>query len=114
VTEQLRAAMREFNAGRFFEAHECLEELLDDASDADFELLLGLIQVAVGYHKLTSGHDGGARLLAMGRAKLDTAGGTQAGLDIAGLRSGVDADLARLESGHPAELAPPRLTPARA
>src|SRR2546428_8586469 len=65
------AAVRRFNAGEFFEAHEGFEELLDEVEGDDrWNLLVALIQVAVGYHKLTSAHPGAERMLRLGAAKL--------------------------------------------
>src|SRR5262249_190358 len=49
----LVAAAREFNAGRYFEAHEVLEDGLEEVPDHMWNLFLGLIQIAVGYHKVT-------------------------------------------------------------
>ena len=43
--------VRLFNSRQFFEAHEAFEELLDDVEeDGRWDLLVALIQVAVGYH----------------------------------------------------------------
>ena len=113
----LRTALREYNAGRFFECHEALEELLDDTAEADWSFVLGLIQVAVGYHKLTSGHPGGEKLLAMGLEKLAPYADDHGGLDVARLRAGVEADLARVaearRAGGDAVPHPPQLLPAR-
>src|SRR2546426_10728010 len=65
------AAVRRFNAGQFFEAHEGFEALLDEVEGDDrWNLLVALIQVAVGYHKLTSAHPGAERMLRLGAAKL--------------------------------------------
>ena len=112
----LQAALREYNAGRFFECHEALEELLDDTHDEDWDFILGLIQIAVGYHKLTAGHPGGEKLLTMGLAKLASYADDHSGVDLAALRRGVEADLARLaearRAGRPAVPEPPRLLPA--
>jgi predicted metal-dependent hydrolase len=117
VSPGLRAALRAYNAGRFFECHEALEELLDDTSAEDWNFVLGLIQIAVGYHKLTAGHAGGEKLLAMGIAKLAPYADDHRGLDLARLRGGVDADLARLAEarrrGGAATPAPPQLLPVR-
>ena len=111
----LRAALREYNAGRFFECHEALEELLDDTAEEDWNFILGLIQVAVGYHKLTAGHAGGETMLAKGIAKLAPYPDEHQGLDLSRLRSGVEADVARLVAAHQegrrAALAPPQLLP---
>src|SRR5512134_2941884 len=48
-------AAREFNAGRYFEAHEVIEDGLEQVPDDLWELCIGLIQIAVGYHKTTQG-----------------------------------------------------------
>jgi predicted metal-dependent hydrolase len=46
-------AARAFNNGRYFEAHEELGDALDDVPDDFWDLSVGLIQIAVGYHKVT-------------------------------------------------------------
>jgi uncharacterized protein len=115
VNAGLRAALREYNAGRFFECHEALEELLDDTADADWAFVLGLIQIAVGYHKLTQRYAGGEKLLAMGLEKLASYADDHSGLDLTTLRAGVAADLARAADarrcGVDATPQPPRLLP---
>jgi hypothetical protein len=116
VIPGLRAALREYNAGRFFECHEALEDLLDHTATEDWDFVLGLIQIAVGYHKLTAGHAGGERLLGMGLAKLAPYADDHGGIDLARVRRGVAADLARLaaarRAGRVASPEPPRLLPA--
>jgi predicted metal-dependent hydrolase len=98
--EALVAAAREFNSGRFFEAHEALEESLDDVPDALWELFLGLIQVAVGYHKITQDLRSGAeRMLRIGLEKLDPFGDAEAGLRLDALRRRASEDLCALEAG---------------
>jgi len=63
--------VRCFNAGEFFEAHEVFEDLLDEVEgDERWELLVALIQIAVGYHKCVAGHPGAARMLRLGGVKL--------------------------------------------
>src|SRR2546430_1092004 len=65
------AAVRRFNAGEFFEAHEGFEELLDAVEGDDrWKLLIALIQVSVGYHKLFSTHPGAVHMLRLGAAVL--------------------------------------------
>src|SRR5262249_5106847 len=84
-----------FNDGRFFEAHEAFEDLLDEVEeDGRWDLLIALIQVAVGYHKLASGHAGSARMLGLGLAKLDAFEGQAWGVDVAALRRRVAEDVA--------------------
>ena len=48
----LLRSIKDFNSGLYFEAHEHLEEALDGVEgNADvWELYVGLIQIAVGYH----------------------------------------------------------------
>ncbi|MEW6271275.1 MAG: DUF309 domain-containing protein [Thermodesulfobacteriota bacterium] len=119
--EELRrvvlAAAREFNAGRYFEAHEALEEALDDVPDALWPLFLGLIQVAVGYHKLAHGFAGAARMLEIGLVKLAPLPGDALGVALGALRDRAAADLAKLHAGQgdavDLRAAPPRLLPAR-
>lgn len=111
------AAARELNAGRYFEAHEALEEQLDDVPDAWWPLFLGLIQVAVGYHKLASGNDGAARMLGLGLEKLAAVADDALGIDVGALKWRAEHDRARLACrdlvGVRADLAedPPRLLP---
>ena len=101
--------VRRFNAGEFFEAHEAFEECLDEVEDDDrWTLLLGLIQVSVGYHKHTAGHPGAERMLRLGIEKLAPLPDVGWGVRIAALRERVASDLAALARG--AALAPaPRI-----
>ena len=88
-----------FNAGRFFEAHEAFEELLDEVEeDRRWDFLVALIQVAVGYHKLVSGHAGASRMLGLGLEKLAAFPDESWGVDVAGLRARVAEDRADLEA----------------
>jgi len=91
--------VRLFNSGRFFEAHEAFEELLDDVeADGRWDLLVALIQVAVGYHKLSSGHDGAARMLELGLEKLAAFPDVAWGVDVGALRARVGEDAATLDA----------------
>jgi len=109
--------VRHFNAGRFFEAHEAFEDLLDDVEgDERWDMLVALVQVAVGYHKATHGHPGATRMLALGLEKLAPFAADAGGVALDALRARVAADLARARAGD--DLAaclaadPPRLLPA--
>lgn len=96
------AGVAHFNAGAFFEAHEAFEALLDDVeSDGRWELLVALIQVAVGYHKASAGHPGASRMLRLGDAKLAAADPRAFGVDVAALRARVAGDLAAADRGEP-------------
>jgi predicted metal-dependent hydrolase len=112
------AGIARFNRGEFFEAHEEFEARLDDVEDDDrWDLLVALIQVAVGYHKAQSGYDGAARMLRLGLEKLEPFAATASGIQIGALRQRVGEDLARAEAGEPlaARLAeaPPRIVVGR-
>src|SRR5436309_6483187 len=101
------AAVRRFNAGEFFEAHERFEELLDEVEGDDrWNLLVALIQVAVGYHKLTSAHPGAARMLRLGAEKLAAFPAVAWGVAVERLRSRVLHDVIMLEAGDVPERSP--------
>jgi uncharacterized protein len=92
--------VRLFNARQFFEAHEAFEELLDDVEeDGRWDLLVALIQVAVGYHKLASGYHGAARMLGLGLEKLRPFPATAWTVDVEGLRTRVAEDIGALAAG---------------
>ena len=83
-----------FDQQEFFDAHEVLEDLWreGDAGHAhgatDKRFLQGLIQVAVGFHHLSTGNLIGARsLLARGAAKFHDAPAHHRGIDVAALRA---------------------------
>jgi predicted metal-dependent hydrolase len=109
-------AAREFNAGRYFEAHEVLEEGLDDVPDHLWGLFVGLIQIAVGYHKTTQQLWSGALgMLQQALEKVEPFPPEAVGLNLEALRQRVRADIAKLRSGcfDSAAFArqPPRLQP---
>jgi predicted metal-dependent hydrolase len=95
----LLRAVKDFNSGRYFEAHEHLEEALDTVEgNADvWELFVGLIQIAVGYHKYASGYLGGEKMLGLGLEKMSPLPDVCAGIRLEELRQRVREDLA--ESG---------------
>jgi predicted metal-dependent hydrolase len=110
----IAGAVRHFNAGRFFEAHEGFEELLDRVEeDERWELAVALVQVAVGYHKASAGHAGVERMLGLAAAKLAAFPSIVAGIDVEALRRRVGEDIAILarEGSLCARLdeAPPRI-----
>jgi predicted metal-dependent hydrolase len=109
-------AAREFNSGRYFEAHEVLEEGLDDVPDELWNLCIGLIQIAVGYHKTTQGlWSGAAKMLGLGLGKVEAYAADAGGLNLEPLRRRVRSDIALLVDGqYDVEVAakdPPRLQP---
>jgi hypothetical protein len=85
--------VRRFAAGEYFEAHEAFEDCLDDVeSDERWDLLVALIQVAVGYHKLASGNPGGERMLGLGGEKLEAFPDVAWGVAVGALRRRVATD----------------------
>jgi len=116
IRQSLVDAARAFNAGRYFEAHEVLEDALDDVPDELWDLFVGLIQIAVAYHKVTQRlWQGAAQMLARALDKIDRFPPGSAGLNLDPLRQRARADLELLRAGcfDPATLTrhPPRLQP---
>lgn len=96
----LLRSIKDFNSGRYFEAHEALEDALDAVEDDDdtWQLFLGLIRVAVGYHKWTSGYPGARTMLVMGLDTLDPLPDGCGGVRLEALRQRVRQDLDRLDT----------------
>jgi predicted metal-dependent hydrolase len=112
-------AARAFNAGQYFEAHEILEDSLDAVPAELWELFIGLIQIAVGYHKVTQQlWSGAARMLQMGLQKVAPYPPAAGGLNLEALRKRVRADVDALRSSRFDRAAfarqPPRLQPLHA
>ena len=91
----LLRSIKEFNSGHYFEAHEHLEEALDEVEEnADvWALYVGLIQIAVGYHKCASGYVGGEKMLGLGLEKVTELPDRCAGVRLEELRQRVRLDL---------------------
>jgi len=109
-------AARAFNSGEYFETHEILEDALEVVPDHLFDLFVGLIQIAVGYHKVTLRLWSGAeQMLARGLEKVSPFPPEAAGVKLETLRQRVDADVEQLRSGRFDSEAfarrPPRLQP---
>jgi predicted metal-dependent hydrolase len=109
-------AAREFNAGRYFEAHEIIEDGLEDVPDEFWNLFLGLIQISVGYHKVTQRRwDGAQRMLELGLDKVAAFPPHASGLNLEELRRSVRAHVGWLKQGRFDEEGfarePPRLQP---
>lgn len=69
--------------------------------DDRWDLLLALIQVAVGYHKAANGHPGAARMLRLGSEKLARLPARAWGIAVGALGARVAEDLTRLDRGEP-------------
>ena len=112
-------AAREFNAGRYFEAHEVLEDGLVEIPEDLWDLFIGLVQIAVGYHKTTQQlWTGAARMLEMGLEKAQAFPADAAGVNLEALRRRVRADIEALRGRRFDACAfarrPPRLQPLNA
>jgi predicted metal-dependent hydrolase len=109
-------AARAFNAGHYFEAHEILEDGLDGVPTELWELYIGLIQIAVGYHKVSQQlWSGAARMLQIGLEKINLYPPAAGAVNLEALRARVRADIDRLR-GKCLDLEaftrrPPRLQP---
>jgi len=91
--------VRRFAVGEYYEAHEAFEDCLDAVEGDDrWDLLVALIQVAVGYHKLASGHPGAERMLGLGSEKLESFPDVAWGIDVAALRRRVAVDRERADA----------------
>lgn len=93
-------AARAFNAAQFFETHEILEDVLDDVPDELWELFIGLIQIAVGYHKATEAlWSGAAAMLERGLEKVAPFPNEAGGVNLEPLRVRARADRDALRAG---------------
>ena len=89
--EKFRRGVADFNAGRFFEAHEVWEELWLAAPEPEKTFLQGLIQIAAAFHHHGRGNARGRQsLLAAGIAKLAECPDEFRGMAIAKLRREVE------------------------
>jgi uncharacterized protein len=87
--DQLRRAIARFNAGRYFDCHETLEELWLAERDLLRYLYQGLLQIAVALHHLQRGNERGARsLLAKGITLLAAFPSPCLGVDLTALLAG--------------------------
>lgn len=92
-SSHLEAGIAAFDEGRFFDAHEALEDLWRVEPDPELRVLWqGLVQVAVGLTHLARRNANGARtLLGRGLAKLRSSRAGLGGLDLAAFVAGIDA-----------------------
>ncbi len=92
-----------FNAGRYFEAHEILEDFWREYRGPDRAFYQGLIQAAVAlHHRARENRAGALRVAARARARLEPWLPRHGGLDLEVLLAGLSA---AVEAGQP----PPRL-----
>lgn len=91
---EFRTAVREFNSGRYFEAHEIWETLWLEETGETRRQLEGLVRMSVGFHKAEIGIPGGARKLWTSALRsLEGAPADALGIDVVGLRAAIRAAL---------------------
>ena len=105
--ESARALARgisEFNAGRFFECHDTLEEVWQGTRGAARHFFQGLIQVAVGfYHLGNSNTTGGRSQFEKAMSNLDSYGREYLSVGLDALRADVREWIRKIDSGEPLE-----------
>jgi predicted metal-dependent hydrolase len=92
-------ALEEFNQRRFFECHETLEDLWNAERGELRRFYQGLLQVGVGYYKITTrpNYRGALSLLESGAGYLRRFAPSQFGIDVTGLLEIVEASRRELE-----------------
>ncbi len=89
--------VEEFNAGKYFECHDTLEEVWRGIRGPARDFFQGLIQVSVGFYHLRNGNlQGGESQLKKGLAKLCVYGEHYLGFELAELRGEIQAWLERI------------------
>jgi uncharacterized protein len=105
--ESLDRGLTEFNAGRYFECHDTLEDLWSGIRRPSRDFFQGLIQVAVAFHHLGNGNRAGAAsLLEKALGRLQKYGDAYLGLDLVAHRGELQSWLEHVRSGAPVSLEP--------
>jgi hypothetical protein len=96
----LRKGAEEFNAGRFFECHDILEEVWQGVRGSARNFFQGLIQISVGFYHLGNGNlIGGESQLEKGLKNLGGYGDDCLQVDLINLRRDVQNWLERIRRG---------------
>jgi predicted metal-dependent hydrolase len=102
----LAKALREFNAWRFYDCHETLEDVWRAEPGPDAGFYQGIIKVAAGFHHLLRGnHSGTLRLTAPALALLEPFRPSHRGVNVARLVDEASACLERVRELGPRRLA---------
>jgi hypothetical protein len=81
--ERFFRGIEEFNAGKYFEAHEVLEDLWHEYREIDRTFIQGLIQLAAGfYHFQCANMKGAASQITKGILKLEPYKPQHLGIDV--------------------------------
>jgi predicted metal-dependent hydrolase len=105
-----KRGLEAIRAGRYFEAHEELEEAWRAASAEERDFFQGLVHVAVAWHQAGRGRPvATARQLEKAARRLGPFAPTHRGVDVEGVLAQVEAAQARVGGGS-LDLDPPLLT----
>ena len=105
-----KAGLEAIHAGRFFEAHEKLEDAWRAAAADERDFFQGLVHVAIAWYQAGRGRPvATARQLEKAARRLGPYAPAHRGVDIAGVLGQVEAAQARVTEGS-LDLDPPRLT----
>jgi len=100
VVRQIRKGVEEFNAGKFFECHDTLEEVWQGIRGPARDFFQGLIQVSVGFYHLRNGNlRGGESQLEKALNNLEAYGEEYGGIELAQLRREVQHWLDKIRQG---------------
>jgi predicted metal-dependent hydrolase len=91
-----------FNSGKFFEAHEVLEDVWRESKGDRKQFLQGLVQLAVGFHHHSTGNITGAESVLMrGIGNLAGYPDEYEGINVRMLHDGVQAWISALKKRNP-------------
>jgi predicted metal-dependent hydrolase len=100
VVRGIEKGVAEFNAGKFFECHDTLEEIWQGIRGPARDFFQGLIQISVGFYHLRNGNlRGGESQLEKGLKALRRYGDRYAGMELGNLRGEVERWLERVRAG---------------
>lgn len=96
----IQKGVAEFNAGKFFECHDTLEEIWQGIRGPARDFFQGLIQISVGFYHLRNGNlRGGESQLEKGLKALGRYGDRYAGMELRNLRGQVELWLEKVRAG---------------
>jgi len=100
VVRGIQKGVAEFNAGKFFECHDTLEEIWQGIRGPARDFFQGLIQISVGFYHLRNGNlRGGESQLEKGLKALQRYGDRYAGMELGNLREELELWLERVRAG---------------
>ena len=110
MSENLRQAVREWQAGEHYDAHETLEDFAEEVedNDEDWKRALALCHVAAAMHKYINNVSPSAvpAKLETALAELQPAPKDWFGLDLDSFRSDISAMLISIQNNRPPDIKP--------